>query len=88
MRLKDGFIFRKIAGDNVIVPIGQQIQKFNGLIKINDSAAFLWNLLKEEITQDELIDKLIEEYQIDRDLATSDVENFINILKQNDMIEG
>lgn len=50
MRLKDGFIFRKIAGDNVIVPIGQQIQKFNGLIKINDSAAFLWNLLKEEIT--------------------------------------
>ncbi|MGM9535423.1 MAG: PqqD family protein [Intestinibacter sp.] len=87
MKLKEGFVFRKIAGDNVIVPIGEQIQRFNGLIKVNDSAAFLWNLLKEEITQEKLIDKLIEEYQIDSSLATSDVENFINILKQNDMIE-
>lgn len=88
MKLKEGFVFRKIAGDNVVVPIGQQITQFNGLIKLNDSGAFLWNVLKEGSSKEELVDKLQEEYDIDRDLAENDVESFIKILKERDMLEG
>ena len=87
MKLKEGFIFRKIAGDNVVVPIGQQIKEFNGLIKLNESGAFLWNILKEGSSKEELVDKLLEEYEIDRDFAENDVEKFINILKERDMLE-
>lgn len=88
MKLKEGFVFRKIAGDNVVVPIGQQITQFNGLIKLNESGAFLWNVLKEGSSKEELVDKLQEEYDIDRDLAENDVESFIKILKERDMLEG
>lgn len=88
MKLKEGFVFRKIAGDNVVVPIGQQIKEFNGLIKLNESGAFLWNILKEGSSKEELVDKLLEEYEIDRDFAENDVEKFINILKERDMLEG
>lgn len=88
MKLKEGFIFRKIAGDNVVVPIGQQISEFNGLIKLNDSGAFLWNILKEGSSKEELVDKLQEEYEVDRDFAENDVEKFIQILKERDMLEG
>ncbi|WP_343002988.1 PqqD family protein [Intestinibacter bartlettii] len=87
MKLKEGFVFRKIAGDNVVVPVGQQISKFNGLIKLNESGAFLWNILKEGSSKEELVDKLLEEYEIDRDFAENDVEKFINILKERDMLE-
>lgn len=87
MKLKEGFVFRKIAGDNVVVPIGQQIKEFNGLIKLNESGAFLWNILKEGSSKEELVDKLLEEYEIDRDFAENDVEKFINILKERDMLE-
>lgn len=87
MKLKEGFIFRKIAGDNVIVPIGQQISQFNGLIKINDTGAFLWNLLKDGSTERELVEKLQEEYEIDKELAQKDVATFVEILKERDMIE-
>lgn len=88
MKLKEGFIFRKIAGDNVVVPVGQNIKSFNGLIRLNDSAAFLWNLLKEDITKEELVNNLKNEYEIDESLAISDVDKFIGILKERNMLEG
>lgn len=88
MKLKKDFIFRKIAGDNVVVPIGQQISEFNGLIKLNNSGAFLWNILKEGSSKEELVDKLQEEYEVDQDFAENDVEKFIQILKERDMLEG
>lgn len=69
MKLKKDFIFRKIAGDNVVVPIGQQISEFNGLIKLNNSGAFLWNILKEGSSKEELVDKLQEEYEVDQDFC-------------------
>ena len=49
--------------------------------------AFLWNILKEGCSKEELVDKLLEEYEIDRDFAENDVEKFINILKERDMLE-
>ena len=88
LKLKKDFIFRKIAGDNVVVPIGQQISEFNGLIKLNNSGAFLWNILKEGSSKEELVDKLQEEYEVDQDFAENDVEKFIQILKERDMLEG
>ena len=88
MKLKEGFVLRKIAGEDVVIPIGNNIADFNGLVRLNQSAAFLWKALQKETTKDELIKSLIEEYKIDRELATNDVEQFINTLKQNEIIEG
>ena len=88
MKLKEGFVLRKIAGEDVVIPIGNNIADFNGVVRLNESAAFLWKALQKETTKDELIKSLIEEYKIDRELATNDVEQFINTLKQNKVIEG
>ena len=88
MRLKEGFVLRKIAGEDVVIPIGNNIADFNGVVRLNESAAFLWKALQRETTKDELIKSLIEEYKIDKKLATNDVEQFINKLKQNKVIEG
>ncbi len=75
-----------IAGSNVLVPIGNEIANFNGVISLNDSAKFLWENLKEDITTEELTDNLIKEYEIDRELADKDVNEFIKILSENKML--
>lgn len=88
MKIKDGFILRKIAGEDIVVPIGNNIADFNGVIRLNESAAFLWKVLQEEISKVDLVNSLIEEYGIDKSLATNDVEGFLNILEEHKAIEG
>lgn len=88
MKIKYGFVLRKIADEDVVIPIGDNIANFNGVIRLNESAAFLWKLLQDEITKDELVGFLIREYNIDEGLAINDVEKFINTLNENKVIEG
>ena len=88
MKIKDGFILRKIAGEDIVVPIGNNIADFNGVIRLNESAALLWKVLQEEISKVDLVNSLIEEYGIDKSLATNDVEGFLNILEEHKAIEG
>ena len=88
MKIKEGFALRKIAGEDIVIPIGNNIADFNGVVRLNESAAFLWKKLQEEIIKDDLIKALIKEYKIDEDLAIKDVEQFINILEQNKVIDG
>ena len=88
MKIKEGFILRKIAGEDIVVPSGNNIADFNGVIRLNESAAFLWKTLQEDIGKEELINLLIKEYEIDENLAINDVEGFLNILKEHKAIEG
>lgn len=88
MKIKDGFILRKIAGEDIVVPIGNNIADFNGVIRLNESAGFLWKILQEEVSKEELINSLVKEYEIDEILATNDVEGFLSILEEHKAIEG
>lgn len=85
-KLKPGFILRKIAGSDIVIPIGENIANFNGLITLNETAAFLLKLLSEGASIADLIDALIKEYNIDRDLASKDTNKFITELKNADML--
>ena len=87
MKIKDGFILRKIAGEDIVVPIGNNIADFNGIINLNESAAFLLRLLKEDTSTKNLVESLKKEYKIDEELAKNDVDAFLNILKEHKMLE-
>lgn len=87
MKRKDGYILRNIAGSHILVPIGEEIANFNGVISLNDSAKFLWEQLEEHITTEQLIDRFTEEYEVDMELASKDVTGFIGILIENGMLE-
>lgn len=87
MKIKNEFILRNIAGENIVVPIGTTTQNFNGIISLNDVATFIWKKVDEVNTVDELVNLVIEEYDIDIEVAKADVEEFIENLKRVDMIE-
>lgn len=88
MKIKEGYILRKIAGEDVVIPIGGNIANFNGVIRLNESAAFLWKKVQEEVDKEYLINSLIEEYEIDLELAANDVDSFISTLVEHQAIEG
>ena len=87
MKIKEGFILRNVAGNNVVVPIGQATLDFNGMMSLNDTGAFLFGKLIEGISREDLIEAVMEEYEIDEALATKDVDNFIEKVKGEDLFE-
>lgn len=88
MRIKSGFIVREIMDEYIVVPVGQRVTDFNGLITLNESGVLLWNMLKDkECEPSELVDALLEEYEIDRETATTDVGKFITVLKHQELLE-
>ena len=85
-RLKQ-FIVRKIAGETVLVPFGETSQEFNGLITLNDVAAFIWENIENVETEEEMAKLLLEEFEVDEELAMRDAGQFIGGLKASGFIE-
>ena len=82
MRIKKGFVVREIAGQSIVVALGGANKVFNGMIKLNETGAFLWEQLKKECTEDDLLAALRAEYDVSEDLAKADIAAFLNSLKE------
>lgn len=87
MKIKDGFTLRNIAGSDIVVPVGNASKVFNGMITLNDSGAFLWSALQKDTTIDEVVAKLTGEYEVSTEQATADVQKFVDMLRENDLID-
>ena len=87
MKIKEGFMLRNVADNYIVVPVGKASLEFKGLINLNGVGAFIWECLEKETTIEEVIDKVIKEYNIDNELATRDVNNFINKLVEAKLLE-
>lgn len=87
MKIKDGFAKREIAGSYIVVPVGNTIMDFNGMITLNESGSFFWDCFKNDITVDEAVEMVTEEYEVDRQTAKNDIENFVKLLKSNNLID-
>ncbi len=80
------YIHRKIADSDVLISVGSNIANFNGYIQINDSAVSLWEQLAEPSTLEQLEKVLEDKYGISHEQAVEDVIDFLNELKDHDMV--
>lgn len=87
MKIKEGFLLRKVAGENVVIPVGPACAIFNGIIKLNESSLPLWEQLKNGAEAPELADALQAEYGISAEQAAGDVSAFLASLRKAGCIE-
>lgn len=87
MKIKSEIILRRIGSDIILVPVGSAVKDHNGLFMLTESACFLWENLSECDSVQELADKLYDEYEVTREQALADTEEFINKLINLDIIE-
>lgn len=87
MKIKNEYIMRKIAGETVIVPVGDAAARFSGMITLNETGEFIWTFLQEENSEDGLLNAMLEEFEVDRDRASADIAFFLEILRKNNMLE-
>ena len=85
MKIKSGYILRSIAGETVVIPEGGL--NFDSMITLNGTGAFLWKKLESEATIAELVDALLEEYEVERATADKCVGEFTDKLKESGFLE-
>ncbi len=87
MKVKNGFVVRSIAGESVVVALGEASKSFNGIIKLNETGRFLWDKLSEGCDTEGLVEAILSEYEIDRQTAEADVSRFVDTLKGASILE-
>ena len=87
MKIKDGFILREVAGNSVVVAVGKRAKEFNGVINLSGAGADIWKHLQKDISKEELIDRLLEEYDVEREVLTKDVDSFLQKIGEAGLLE-
>lgn len=79
MRLRDGFITHESAGEHITVTAGNTA--FNGMVRSNKTAGFIVECLKENVTKEDIIAKMLEKYDAEREQIEKDVEKILEQLQ-------
>ena len=88
MKIKNGYVAKEIAGQYVVVALGQASKIFNGIIKLNESGKFIWDMLVKGAEKDDIVKALLEEYEgVDEATVAADVDRFIGELRGANILE-
>lgn len=88
MRIKEGYKIRNIAGESVIVSIGQLDVNLTKVISLNPTSVWLWEELgHDEFDADRVASLLTDHYEVDYDQALADARDWISSLSQAGLIE-
>ena len=87
MKIRDEYIIREIAGSFVVVPTGSQAVEFGGIMTINETAAFIWNVFKKGAEKEDAVEAICAEYDVDRQTAEKDVDEVVELLQSYNVFE-
>lgn len=86
MKLKYSFAVREVAGQSVALALGEDTKHFNGMIKLNSVGEYIFRLLENDISEDEIVDKLTEKYDVSAEDAKAALIDYLSVLRQNNLI--
>ena len=87
MEIKKEMVLRTIADENILVPGADAVLDLNGLFILTETGAFIWKMLPAVKTEDEIVAKMLEEYDVDKDTAEKDVSEFLGRLRTYGIID-
>ena len=87
MQIKKELKLREVAGEGILVPGTDAILDLNGLFIVTETGAFLWKHLPLAESESDLVAKLLEEYEIDKETAEKDVREFLEKLRDFGIID-
>lgn len=87
MKIKEGFVLRKVADEYIVMPTGSNISKFDGAVALNEVSAFVFEQLKKPVSKEDLVVALLDEYEVDKDIAERDIDILISKFENMGIIE-
>ena len=88
MKIKKGFVMRKMGDKTVVVATGDASAEFHGMIELNQTAADIWNWVAEGLDQNAVASNLAQKYNLESVKAKADTDKIINQMKQTGVFEN
>ena len=82
MKFNGNFILKKIGDTFYAVPLGSISKEIKGMIKLNNTAAFIWQKIEDGISSEEIVNTLSNEFKTDKATAQKDFDEFTSALKE------
>ena len=79
MKLKESYITHDSDGEQILLDTSSS---FAGLIRNNKTAAFIVECLKEDTTQEKIVEAMLEKYDAAKDVLAKDVSAVIEKLRK------
>lgn len=87
MKVKAGYLVREIADCHIVVPIGERVIEFKGIMTLNDTGNFIWKCLSDDISYSQLLASILNEYEIDEPTARVDLDEFLSVAQESGVLE-
>lgn len=86
LKIKEGYVLKNIADNYVVVSVGEGNVDFNSMITTNETGAFLWDILANGASKEDLVKAVLAEYDVDEAIVTADVDKFIQKLSDKNIL--
>lgn len=82
MKIKEEFVLQEVADEYIVVPVADEAERLHGIIKLNETGAFIWKCISQkDMSYDEIEKELVSEYSVSLDKAASDLKAFIEQIR-------
>lgn len=82
MKVTKDIVMRDIADETILVPVGELAKRFRGIMSLNEGGRLLWKQLMEGCSRGQLVESLLETYEVEEDVACKDVDAFLADLRK------
>lgn len=86
-RKKDEIVARKIADETILVPIRGNLADMQRIFSLNPVAEFIWTHIEKEIPVEEILNLVINEFDVQEEKAEEDLFELIDDLLTENLIE-
>lgn len=88
MKIKEGFVMREVAGQAVVIAVGEASKTFHGMINLNGTGKLIWEDVEQGKTEEEITHRILEDYEVDYDKALHDVKVTIGKMEEAGVLEA
>lgn len=87
MKIKQEVIYRQVVGEHMLIPVGDVPMDQNGLFALTETGAFIWEQIEKGKDEAEILDAILNEFDVDTQTANSDLNGFLDRLSSYGIIE-
>jgi hypothetical protein len=81
-RIRPGYVLRPFLEECLVIPVGVQKNVEPSMGILNPVGQFLWELLQDEKSFDQLLQAVLEEFDVDSQTAAQDIQDYLKELDE------
>ncbi len=86
MKIKKNVVLRELAGDYMLIPVGEAVKENYGIFALTESGAMIFTGIRDGREKEEILAQILDEFEIDEETAKKDFDSFIEQMEKLDLM--